>query len=212
MINEDIIIKQDKNGRNYTVRKDRRRYFYPNEWIAFMKAVHKNNKPLFDFLINTGARIDEALHIRPMDLDFERGNVRLWKTKTKAKKGETHGKPRTMSLSTAYLGRIKRVCNNLPQDQYIFTGSKQSNNQLLKRRVKAAGIKDDYNFSLHNIRKTHGMWLKSINVPAEEICLRLGHDYNTYLAHYGSSEVFTITDVREIEKLMDDLYARKRRF
>ncbi|MFW9950580.1 MAG: FAD-dependent oxidoreductase, partial [Candidatus Thorarchaeota archaeon] len=42
----------------------------------------------YDLQFNTGARFDEVLHTRPMDFDFDRNNLRLWKTKTKAKKGE----------------------------------------------------------------------------------------------------------------------------
>jgi len=41
-------------------------------------------------------------------------------------------------------------------------------------------------FSLHNIRKTTGMWLKTVqrrgyDLDVSEICMRLGHDHNTFL-------------------------------
>ena len=63
--------------------------------------------------------------------------------------------------------------------------------QLFKRGLKRSDeIRDPWNFGLHNIRKTHGMWLKALGVRLEEICHRLGHDYNTYLKHYGSADIF----------------------
>lgn len=209
--NKDLKTITKKNGQNYTVRIDRRRYFYPDEWDKFYNALRDKNKPLFDFLINTGARINEAVHIRPMDFDFARNNVRLWHTKTKAKKGETHGKPRTISLSSKYCRRAAKVCNGKKPEEYIWMVSSQAANCLLKRTLKRIGISDWYNFSLHNLRKSAGMWLKAIGVDAGEICIRLGHDMNTYLNHYGSADIFSDTDVRKIEAFYDDLYRRVRR-
>jgi len=199
------------DGRSYTVRKDRNRYFYPDEWKKFSDALRPAKIPVFDFLINTGARIDEALHIRPCDFDFDRKSVRLWKTKIKARKGEKVGKPRTMSLSTAFINKARRYCKGIGNEDYIWMTSNQAVYQMLRRGLSKA-VKDPYNFGLHNIRKTHGMWLKAMNVPAEEICLRLGHDYNTYLKHYGSADIFSDRDLKAIERFMDDLYARRRRF
>lgn len=204
----DLIKITKKDGTPYTIRVDRSRYFYPSEWLKFFGSLRLANKPLFDFLINTGTRIEEAVYIRAIDFDFNRNNVRVWKTKTKAKKGETFGKPRTIPISSQYCKRVKSVCQK--RENYLFWTTPQAANQLLKRKLESIGVIDYYNFSLHNVRKTHGMWLKSLGVPAEEICLRLGHDYNTYLKHYGSAEIFSTIDIRQIEQLLGDLYQRKR--
>jgi len=208
----DLIKRKNKKGIEYSIRTDRRRFFYPQEWVHFMKSLKTSKKPLFDFMLNTGCRIDEALHIRTCDFDFERNNVRLWKTKTKAKKGETHGKPRTISISSQFSRRIKKYCCNFKSEEYIFIGSIQSVNQMLKRILKKIGIKDFYNFSTHNIRKTSGMFLKALGIDVGEICTRLGHDYNTYIQHYGSADVFSEKDMRGIKELFGDLYSRQRRF
>lgn len=201
-----------KDGRKYTVRADRSRYFFPNEWLDFIKQLKKKNKPLFKFLINTGARIDEALHIRPIDFDFERNNVRFWKTKVKAKKGETVGKVRTISLATKFGKEMKRYCNKFDRDAYIFPASNSSTWRLMRRALhRSELVTDPENFGLHNIRKTHGMWLKSLNIDAAEICLRLGHDMNTYLKHYGSSDIFTDSDRDKMRDILDDLDRKMRR-
>jgi len=211
-MNTDIKTKTLKDGRPYTIRLDRSRFFFPKEWIDFLKALKDNQKPLLDFMLNTGARFDEAIHTRPCDFDFQRNNVRLWKTKTKARKGETHGKPRTVSISTEYSRRAKRIALKLKPQENLFKATIQGTNQLLKRTLKKIGIKDPYNFSTHNIRKTHGMYLKALGIDIGEICTRLGHDYDTYIAHYGSADVFTDADMRKVKELMGDLYMRQRRF
>lgn len=211
-LNTDIEVRKLKDGRNYSVRISRKRYFFPDEWTKFFKALRESTKPLFDFMFNTGCRFEEAIYIRPMDFDFERSNVRLWKTKTKAKKGEKHGDPRTVSLSSSFAKRMKKHCSSFKQDEYIFKSSVQGANQLIKRKLKELGIKDSYNFSTHNIRKTHGMYLKALGIDMGEICQRLGHDANTYIKHYGSADIFSDRDMALIRELMDDLYFRKRRF
>ena len=163
-------------------------------------------------MFNTGARFDEALHTRPIDFDFERNNLRLWKTKTKSKKGEKVGKPRTISLSSSFSGRMKRFCKDKKPDEYLFKISQAGFNQLMKKKLNKLGIKDWTNFSSHNIRKTHGMYLKALGIDLAEICTRLGHDYNTYIKHYGSADVFSEKDYVGIRDLMGDLYIRSRRF
>lgn len=202
------------DGTEYSIRIDRRRFFYPDEWKLFIKAVKKNRRPLFEFMLNTGARFDEAIHIRPQDFDFQKKNVRLWKTKTKSKKGESFGKPRTITLSSEFTDKMRRFCRGKKDDRFIFDKNYAVNNfnSLLKNTLRKIGIKDYYNFSSHNIRKTHGMYLKALGIDIAEICTRLGHDYNTYIEHYGSPELFNELHISLIKELLDDLYLRSRRF
>ncbi len=194
--------------------KDINRFFYPDEWKLFLKSIQKpkyKHKMLYELMFNTGARFDEAKHTRPCDFDFDRNNLQIWKTKTKAKKGEKVGKPRTISLSSEFSKKMKKFCKDKKPDDYLFTISQAGFNQLLKNKMRS--IVDDYfNFSSHNIRKTHGMYLKALGIDLGEICTRLGHDYNTYIKHYGSADVFSEKDMRAIRDLMGDLYLRTRRW
>ena len=75
----------------------------------------------------------------------------------------------------------------------------------MRRKLKGV-VKDDWNFGLHNIRKTHGNWLKALDISAEEICTRLGHDFNTYLKHYGSPNIFDRKDKMLMIKILGDVY------
>ena len=203
--------KQEKNNTQEV--KDPNIFLYPNEWKKFMKLIEeRKNKFLYEFQFQTGCRFDEGLHIRPKDFDFERNNVRLWKTKTKATKGETVGKPRTISLSTSFAKKIKKFCQDKESDKYLFKISQAGYNQLLKRKLKEIGVEHFEQFSSHKIRKTHGMYLKALGIDIAEICTRLGHDYNTYIKHYGSADVFSEKDMRGIRELLGDLYFRQRRY
>ena len=195
------------------ITKDINRFFFPDEWKKFIKSIQKNKQLLlYELQFQTGGRFDEVLHTRPIDFDFERNNLRIWKTKTKAKKGEKVGKPRTISLSSSFSGRMKRYCGDKKPDEYLFKISQAGYNQLLKSKMKGLGVSDWTNFSSHTLRKTHGMYLKALGIDIAEICTRLGHDYNTYIKHYGSADIFSEKDMRGIRELLGDLYIRQRRF
>lgn len=194
-------------------KQDINRFFFPDEWKRFIKSIQKSgNLLLYKLQFNTGARFNEAIHTRPIDFDFERNNLRLWKTKTKAKKGEKVGKPRTISLSSSFSKEMKRFCENKKGDEFLFKVSQSGYNYLIKNRLEKLKVRNPKDFSSHNIRKTHGMYLKALGIDIAEICLRLGHDYNTYIKHYGSADVFSEKDMRAIRELLGDLYFRQRRF
>jgi integrase len=208
---EGLRIGTKSNGVKYSVRTDRSSYFFPDRWELFFNNIKPEKQDIFDMLINTGARIEEALNVKPEDFDWERNNLTLKVTKTKAAKGESIGKKRTMQVSSQFARRMRKYINDkkVLAGQVLFPITKQAVTQLMKRGLKKAEFKDDYMFSLHNIRKTHGNWLKALEVPSDEICLRLGHDHNTYLRHYGSASIFDRNDKMLMIKILGDLYGFK---
>lgn len=238
---EGLFIGIRKNGKAYSVRKDRHRYFFPEEWLQFLKFVKPDKQLIFETLLQTGARIEEAINIRPKDFDFERNTLILYVTKSKATKGQTKemgGNKRGFQVSSNFIKLVKNYIrkNSITNEGYLFPGIPIDKNssvykkklddsgssvykplttvsvwQVMKRSLKKAGIKDDYNFSLHNIRKTHGMWLKSLmpysrEITEGEICMRLGHDMDTFLKHYGSPSIFNERDKNMMIKLLGDIY------
>ncbi len=202
-------IKSD--GVKYSVRDDRSRFFYPEEWTKFMSNIKPDNKLIFETLLQTGARIEEALNIKPKDFDWDRHNVNLRVTKIKARKNERVGKARNIPVSSQYIRKAKSYINrkNLKDDELLFPITKQAVWQMLRRKLVKAEIKDYWNFGLHNIRKTHGNWLKALEIRAEEICTRLGHDFNTYLKHYGSPNIFDRKDKIQMVNILGDVYGFK---
>lgn len=217
-----------KDGKKYTVRDYRGRYFFPDEWKEFYSKLTKDKDFIFEVLINTGARIEEALCIKVNHIRWDRNYLTLYITKIKAAKGETKPVPRDIVFSSQFARKLKKYIldNKLGESNYLFldnskqyptrtdlkketTSKKVGVSQMMKRAMKKTNIKDWYQFSLHNIRKTHGMWLKAHDVKFEEICKRLGHDANTYLKHYGSSDIFDRSDKQEMIKILGDVYGFK---
>ncbi len=206
-------VKSD--GKKYTVRSDRHRYFRPKEWLTFLDCIKSNRRILFGTLLQTGARIDEALNLKPKDFIWEENSVILRVTKAKAKKGESKilgGKRRNFGVSSQYIRKIRKYIreNKISDDSYIFPVTKQAVSQMFKRALVKASLKE-WEFSLHNIRKTSGMWLKTVqrrgsDLDVSEICLRLGHDHNTFLKHYGSPSIFTDQQRDKIIDILGDVY------
>lgn len=230
--NRDVYKIKLRNGRDYTVRKDRRRYFFPDEWNSFIKEV-KNKEHRFFFItaIMTGGRIMEILNLRYKDINLERQTITFSIVKQrKAKKNfYATGKTRSFMVSSEFISEYKSFTRGktINPNDYMFLDNKKlpdgyseldnearkkyykstvvSYSNMLKRKLKKAGIKDYYNFSPHNLRKTYGMWMRTFSIPFAELCYRMGHDMETYLAHYGSSLIFTQEEYRKIQKIMGDV-------
>ena len=208
---EGLKVGIKKDGKKYSVRDDRSRYFWPEEWIRFYDAIKKDKQPIFDALVNTGGRINEILNIKPKDFDWERNNLLLRVTKMKASKNERIGKPRTFQISSQFARRMRKYIsdNKINDDELMFKLTQQAVYQMMRRVLKIIGIKDWYNFSLHNIRKTHGNYLKALSIDSGEICYRLGHDLNTFIKHYGSANIFDRKDKMLMIKILGDVYGFK---
>ena len=231
-INDEVKQGIKKDGKKYSVRNDRTRYFFPYEWNKFYNSLkNEKHKMLFLTLIHTGARIMEALHLRPLDINFERETITLSVTKHRTAKKNIYGigKKRTFFVSKKYLKEIKKFIkkNNVADKDYLFLNNDElpanyeelsnkdkkiyfkkksvSYRELLKRKLKKINIKDFYNISLHNIRKTYGNSMRTFNIEMAELCYRMGHDMDTYLSHYGSSLIFTPSERLEIIKILGDV-------
>lgn len=229
---EGVRVGTKSNGVVYSVRNDRRRYFFPNEWNSFIKEIKQKEHRFFFFTcLHTGGRIMEVLNLRYSDLDAERGtiNFAIVKQRKAKKKFYAMGKSRGFFLSSEFWSEYKSFIRNkkINSSDYIFLdNSKVPKNypdlpnkerkkyyvskvvaysNMLKRKLKKAGIKDWYNFSPHNIRKTYGMWMRTYNKDMGELCYRMGHDMDTYIAHYGSSLIFTDEERMKIQKIMGDV-------
>lgn len=224
---EGLKVGTKDDGTKYSVRDTRNRYFYPYEWKDFMSNVSDKNKIIFETLIITGARIQEAMMIKKSHIKIDKKYLILYTTKIKARKQERKSKSRDISLSKHFIRKIKAYMASVKDSDYIFLDNNKCNGltekeikkiahkkslnvyQIFKRAMVKTEIEDVYNFSLHNIRKTCGMWLKALNVKESEICLRLGHNMNTYLEHYSSSDIFNQSQRQEMINILGDIYGLK---
>lgn len=226
-INNDILQGIRTDGKKYSVRVDKMRYFYPEEWNKFYDMLSSKNQLLFLFLITTGARIEEALLFNKVGLiDDSKKSIKLFATKRKARvEGEQQGKPRSFKISKKLYNLLKNTPTNFgfffinPGGDYHLNNkedrlklkkmTKSKSNvtyQNMRKALIRAGIKDPHNFGLHTIRKTHGMWLKTLGVDISEIIHRLGHDVDTYHKHYGSPSIFDKKDKINMIKILGEIY------
>ena len=202
----ELKVGYQKNGRKYSVRTNRKRFFFPLEWKLFLKNLdNKNQARCFDILINTGARYNECKHIKKEDIDFERCTLTIKVAKIKAKKGQKFPDPRTFKLSSQFLERLKTYTKDLKDDETIPFLTNSCLNLALKRITKKIGFKDPYKFSVHNLRKTHGQYLVAMDVHTANICKRLGHDMNMFLKCYCSADTFNDEDRELIPEILGDL-------
>ena len=213
--NEGLLEGTRTDGKKYSVREHRMIYFMPDTWLKFVDALGSEKAKLTaEVLIQLGCRINEARHIEERDIDYERNTIRLRITKTKAKKGETKGKPRTIPVNSKFIKKLKKHFSEKQEFEKIGILSTPGFHLALKKALRDINHPEWYMFSTHNIRKTHGNWLKIMgnlrlmNIDASEICLRLGHDYETFLKDYGSSGVMDNKDVMIIKDILGDLYIR----
>lgn len=220
------------NGQKYTVRDDRKRYLFPNEWFSFINGVNNHKHKLFYLTaIHTGGRAMEILHLKAKDFDFERSTIsfRVVKQRKAKKNFASLGKTRTFFVSEKYMKEVKKHLkdidpdpetyifmdkNSLPADyenlpnpnkKKYYSGYEVAYSQMLKRHLKKCGIVDWKQISLHNLRKTYGNWMRVFDIKTEEICYRLGHDFNTYLMHYGSPLIFTPQERQTILSIYGEL-------
>ena len=182
-VSDELFVSTKSNGMKYTVRRDRTKYFYPDDWMTFYNNLNnESNKLIFHFLIGTGARIQEELHFKKTDLiDDKRHIIRLMVTKKKAKKlvEKEQGKMRSFEIGEGLYKKLKKQPHlyiflgidrelSLTESKKITASKSCGVRFIMNSRLKSAGF-DNTLYSLHNIRKTHGMWLKSLGVPMEEI-------------------------------------------
>lgn len=220
-LNKGLELTAEKDGLNvgvrnnnvkYSVRTNRSRFFYPDEWIKFFDNLKPSQKITFDILIQTGARINELINIKVGDIDFERNTIILRVTKVRAKLKEKNPKPRTINVSTQFLRRLKSYLKSKNilerNEEKIGLLSKPASHIALKKTLQKIGIKDWYMFSVHNIRKTHGNWLKALGIEGAEICSRLGHDYDTLIKSYSSPNIFNSNDKQKMRVIFGDLYLK----
>jgi len=199
-----------KNGKQYTLRDNKDRFFFPHEYMKFEDALKPKQKHSVIVLINTGARIMEVQNVKVEDCDLQNHRIILRVTKTKAKKGEKKGKVRIISVSSQFAKYLRKYIrdNNLKDNDYIGVISNPALNIAYKKAGQKAGIKDYWNIASHTFRKTHGNWLKALGIDGGEICTRLGHDYNTFLSAYASPDIFTWEDKNKMRDVLGDLYRK----
>lgn len=196
------------SGKNYSVRSNRDRFFFPNEWKKFFDSLKDSQKITFDCLLSTGARINEIRNVVQGDIDFKNKRLTLRITKVKARKGEKNPRPRTIPLSTQFARRLKGYFKTKDNNEKLPILSTSAGNIAMKKALQKAKISDWYMFSLHNVRKTIENWLMALGIDSVTISRHFGHDIHTALQHYASPDIFSWKEKTEMRDIIGDLYGR----
>lgn len=199
---EEIRLITKVNGIPYSIRRTRDRIFSPKEWELFISSLKTDKIHIFDFLINTGARINEALNVTTNDIDFNNNTILLRMTKRRSKFSD--GKPRLIKISSQYAIRLKNYVNSI-ESNVLFDITKQAVYQLMRRTLKKAEFKDWQQFSLHNIRKTSESWLCFLGVHPFLILKRYGHNQSTAVNYYIQSDIYDSKYKFQARQIIGDL-------
>ena len=229
---EGMMVGTKKNNILYRVRSSRLRYFFPGEWIGFIKLVKKKQHRFFFIVcIFTGGRIMEVLNLQHRDIDKERGTITYRTTKErKAKKNyAAMGNSRTFFVASNFFTEYKILIRGEkvnPNDFIFLDNSKLPDNYLeldnkekrkyynskkvlyhlaLKRYLKKSGVDDYYNFSMHNLRKTYGLWMRLFIKDNSDMCYRMGHDMDTFMDHYKTSNIISDKEKVQILNIYGDV-------
>jgi integrase len=190
--------------RKYSLKKDLKRFLYPYQYQEILEIVQPRQMYWMSFLLNTGARINEARNVLYKEIDFERNTIRLSITKVRAKLGEKRPSPREIAISSQLAKFLKKNFNRfkIPTTQSVDASLK-----ALCKRIK---LKDPEDFSAHNLRKTFGTWMLALGVDGFKLAQHLGHSPEMLRTHYASPDIFNPSDKDIMREVLGDLPTRLR--
>jgi integrase len=188
----------------YYLKENKKAFLKPKIWQNFFNSLDFNQQSYFMMVINTGGRINEICHVCWKDINVEEKTLTFRITKVKARLHQKRPEPRTIAISDNLINWLKdfKEKNNLSDRDYFVIYTQSCLFKLMKKKLKEINIENWKDFSSHNLRKTHGNWLKAIGVDGTEIASRLGHDANTMLKHYVSANIFTDEDIVGIYQIL----------
>jgi len=190
--------------KQYYLKTDKKAFFYPKDMKNLLELLTDRQKYVIKFLLNTGARINEARHVDKQDLDKERRNITLRITKVRAKRKEERPDPRIIPVSTRF---FKYLYLNINKHPFLSTNQVR---MVLKDKAHKLELKNWKDYSAHNLRKTFGTWLLALGVDGFKLAQHLGHDPNTLRINYASPDIFNSDDKKIMLDLLDDLPLRLR--
>jgi len=148
-------------------------------------TVGKRNRALIFTLYRAGLRIAEALDLRPKDIDFESGSLRIL-----CGKG---GRPRTVGIDPAGLSLLAawlklRMAMPVPLFAPLFCtkGGGTIATAYIRREMTQLGRKASIakRVHAHGLRHTHAAQLRSEGIDIGIISKQLGHRSITTTARY----------------------------
>lgn len=182
------------------IKRNTLRFFYPEEWWKFTGVItNLYHLFIFEFLLNTGLRIQEARTLRIKNINLERKFLTILKSKT--------GKQRQVFFSTQFKSKLQQyiLTNKLQLDDTLKIPSVQFLDRRIKEYCKRAGISNPEEFSCHSFRRTHENYLLVKNINSMVVTMQLGHSINVATQYY-ISQFMKPEEKNQIKSIIGDLF------
>lgn len=174
------------------------RFLTHDEWVRLYDKLPIHYRPLFTFLIGTGARWGEAEALTVRDVDLDAMTVRIvkaakWNASSATREigpTKTRKSRRTIALPPEVIAELEPLVDSRPIDGRLFLaprGGVLRHKTVWEMWGKAC---DDAQLNprprIHDLRHTHVAWLVAAGIPLPVIQARLGHEHiSTTIDRYG---------------------------
>lgn len=157
------------------------------------QAKTPRDKLLMECLWQLGPRVSELLQLKPGDVDFTSGTVRLITLKRRAPA------ERAVPAKAPLLGELARfiASNRIPDGQRIFTITRFRVDQIVRKAARAAGI-TDRRAHAHTFRHSLGVHLIQ-RLPISAVKEILGH------ASIENTLVYTRLVAQDVRRYFNDI-------
>lgn len=155
---------------------------------------------IFDFMYLNGARVGEALKVRPQDIDFDKGVAHIQTEKSKDIHRTTIFTPKDPNL----IQSIKRACDGKQANELLwpFNHRKQPRIYVWELAQKA------FKCTVHSFRHTHAIFcVRELNMTVPELMAEMGWvrwDTAKHYVKYQSLEA-RMKKVNDYETRRNDL-------
>lgn len=162
------------------------------EFAKVLPLLESRTRNIILFLINTGARVGEALALKPSNIDWKSGviNINTTKRATQGKKAIMRKTPLNKTLREILKSGIDFPCRSTIQVNW-------------KKALQKAGVK---HYRLHDLRHTFGSEMAdSKKVPPFILKEIMGHsNIATTLLYYHAGGM----DTSKMTEVMDSYWTR----
>ena len=159
----------------------RSRYLKPDEYDRLIKMTRisqwKKLTAIVMLAVTTGARKGTLLGLKWKDVDLERGEAYVQRTK--------NGEPFVLVLTKEVLAELNRFQSKANRDEYVFCGKNPYQpinfNKVWERALMDARLANTETTSskdklvFHSLRHTHASWLAQQGAPLLAIADSMGH-------------------------------------
>jgi len=194
------ILDEEKTDKLFKTLRD----FTKGKNLIEKKGLYKSHI-IAELMYSTGARINEIANLKPKDIDFNRGVVKLRDTKSRQIRD---------GILNDYAGKILQIFIS-EMREYINFGKNNADNSLIfgsKTNLKIwlngilnkMSIKLEYGkYSTHNIRHSVGTHLLKNGCDIRHIQEILGHKA------LSSTQIYTKIEKDELRNVIDEFHPRK---